>query len=159
MAMKIWAKIDGMPGSATESGRDDWCELRGFSHEMVYPFDMQDMSGTSEPKHGAVTLWKAIDKSSPKIYEALAKKSQVASVEIEFERDNPNDGKTEVYYTMKLEDCRVIYARPHVPNSQEITDQSLPHMDQVGFAYRKINWTWKSGGQVPTTFDFNDPNS
>ena len=159
MAMKVFMKIEGMPGSATESGREDWSLLRGFSHELVYPFDMQDMSGTSEPKHGAVTILKAIDKASPKIYEALAKKIQVASVELEFERDNPNDGKTEVYSTMKLEDCRVIYARPHIPNSQELNELSLPHMDKVGFAYRKINWTWKSGGQVPTTFDFDDPNA
>ena len=158
MAMKVFVKIDGMPGSSTEAKREDWSEVRLFDHEMVYPFDMQDMSGTSEPKHGAVTIWKAIDKSSPKIYEALAKKSKIASVELEFERDNPNDGKTEVYYSMKLEDCRVIVARPYIPGPGEACEQTLPHMDKVGFAYRKINWTWISGGQVPTTFDFNDPN-
>ena len=159
MAMKVFIKVKDMPGSSTESGREEWSEVRGFSHEMVYPFDMQDMSGTSEPKHGAVKIWKAIDKASPKIYEALAKKSKVGEIDIEFERDNPNDGKTEVYYTIHLEDCRVIYARPHIPTTAEKNEQSLPHMDEVGYAYRKINWTWKSGGQVPTTFDFDDPNA
>jgi len=159
MAMKVWCKIDGMPGSGTEANRADWSEVRQFNHEMIYPFDMQNMAGTGEPKHGAVTIWKALDKATPKIYEALAKKSAVANVAIEFERDNPKDGKTEVYYKVELNDCRVIYARPHTPAAQEKTEESLPHMEQVGFAYRKINWTWLSGGQIPTTFDFDDPNA
>ena len=28
---------------------------------------------------------------------------------------------------------------------------------ELGFAYRKIDWEWLSGGKLPTTFDFSAP--
>ncbi|MEZ6186397.1 MAG: type VI secretion system tube protein Hcp [Planctomycetota bacterium] len=150
-------KIADMPGSSLE--RADWSEVRGFSHEMKYPFDMREAKGRGEPEHGACTVLKELDKASPKLYEALAKKKKINSVEIEFERDKPGEGATEVYFKITLSDCRLIYARPHIPGPGERDENTPPHMDQIGFAYRKIDWEWLSGGKLPTTFDFSAPQS
>jgi len=153
--MKVFMKIADMPGSSLE--RDDWSEVRGFSHEMSYPFDMREAKGRGEPEHGACKVWKEMDKASPKLYEALAKKKKINSVEIEFERDKPGEGATEVYFKITLTDCRLIYARPHIPSPAERDESTPPHMDECGFAYRKIDWEWLSGGKLPTTFDFSAP--
>ncbi|MEZ6186395.1 MAG: type VI secretion system tube protein Hcp [Planctomycetota bacterium] len=112
-------KIADMPGSSLE--RADWSEVRGFSHEMKYPFDMREAKGRGEPEHGACTVLKELDKASPKLYEALAKKKKINSVEIEFERDKPGEGATEVYFKITLSDCRLIYARPHIPGPASAT--------------------------------------
>lgn len=157
--MKVFMKIEGMPGSSLESSRADWSDLRGFSHALEYPFDMREGKGRGEPQHGACKAWKEIDKASPKLYEALAKKKKIEKVEIEFERDKPGDGSTEIYFKIVLSDCRLVFARPHIPNVSEKDDTTPPHMEEIGFAYRKIDWEWLSGGKLPTTFDFNNPNA
>ena len=153
--MKVFMKIADMPGSSLE--RDDWSEIRGFSHLMEYPFDMREAKGRGEPLHGACTVLKELDKASPKLYEALAKKKKIDKVEIEFERDKPGEGATEVYFKITLTDCRLILARPHIPTPAERDETTPPHMDECGFAYRKIDWEWLSGGKLPTTFDFASP--
>lgn len=156
-SMKVFMKIEGIAGSSMESGRADWSDVRGFDHLLKYPFDMRDNRGRGEPEHGACQVLKEIDKASPKFYEALAKKKKVDSVLIEFERDKPGEGSTEAYFRLELEDCRVITARPHVPTGSANDENAPPHMEEIGFAYRKITWTWDSGGAIETTFDFSDP--
>ena len=156
--MKVFMKIDGMPGSSLDQNHADWCDIRGFSHEMAYPFDMRENKGRGEPTHGAFSVSKEMDKSSPKLYEALAKKRKINSVEMEFWRDKPGEGGSEKYFSILLTDCRVIEANPFIPQGED-TDDMPPHMEKIGFAYRKIDWTWLSGGQVPTTFDFSNPDA
>ena len=153
--MKVFMKVEGIAGSSTENGRGDWSDVRGFDHELEYPFDMRDNRGRGEPEHGACRVIKEIDKASPKFYEALAKKKKIESVVLEFERDKPGEGATEAYFRVELNDCRVIKARPHIP--QESGTAMPPHVEEIGFAYRKITWTWDSGGAIETTFDFSDP--
>ncbi|MCC6464569.1 MAG: type VI secretion system tube protein Hcp [Planctomycetes bacterium] len=157
-AMKVFMKIDGMPGSSMDKNYKDWCDVRGFSHEMKYPFDMRENKGRGEPVHGECMVTKEIDKATPKLYEALAKKKKIKEITIEFWRDHPGEGGSEKYFTIKLKDCRLVYARPYMPTGPEAND-TFSHMEQVGFAYRQIEWTWLSGGQVPTTFDFGNPDA
>jgi type VI secretion system secreted protein Hcp len=158
-SMKVFMKIDKMPGSSADANHGDWCDVRGFMHTMEYPFDMRENKGRGEPVHGACSVTKEIDKASPKIFEALAKKKKVKQVEIEFWRDNPSEGGSEKYFTILLKDCRVVHAKPYMPTPTHGAADSMSHMEEVGFAYRQIEWTWLSGGQVPTTFDFGNPDA
>ncbi|MBN4054947.1 type VI secretion system tube protein Hcp [Acidimicrobium ferrooxidans] len=155
--MKVFMKIDGMPGSSLDKNHKDWCDVRGFDHRLEYPFDMRENRGTGEPTHGSLKITKEIDKATPKLLEALAKKKKIATVELEFWRDKPGEGGSEKYFTIKVTDCRVVEDRPYMPPAGN--EGLPPHMEVVGFAYRKIDWTWLSGGQVPTTFDFSDPDA
>lgn len=155
-SMKVFMKIADIPGSSSDKDHKDWCDVRGFSHEMKYPFDMRENKGRGEPTHGEFTIMKELDKASPKLYEALAKKKKVKEVELEFWRDNPKDGGSEKYFSIKLKDCRVVSARPFMPHDNA---EVFSHLDQIGFAYKVIEWTWISGGQVPTTFDFSQPDA
>lgn len=157
--MRVFMKIEGMPGSSLEEGRKDWSDVRGFEHALTYPYDMAAGRGTAPQVHGPCTVLKEIDKASPKLYEALAKNLKVTKVEIEFERDKPGDGSTEVYFKIVLSDCRVIAAKPHIPGFKDRNPDLPLHLEMIGFGYRKIDWEWLSGGKLPTTFDFNAPSS
>jgi len=156
--MKVFLKIDGMPGSSMDQNHADWCDLRGFKHEMNYPFDMRENKGRGEPVHGAFTVLKEMDKASPKLYEALAKKKKINGIELEFWRDKPGEGGSEKYFAIVMTDCRIVHAMPYIPQGGA-EDDLPPHMEEIGCAYRKIDWTWLSGGQVPTTFDFSNPDA
>mgnify|MGYP001171008926 FL=1 len=155
-SMKVFMKISDIPGSSTDKDHKDWCDVRGFEHEMKYPFDMRENKGRGEPVHTEFQVLKEIDKASPKLYEALAKKKKVKEIEVEFWRDNPKDGGSEKYFSIKLKDCRVVYAKPFMPRGD---NENFSHMETVGFGYRVVEWTWISGGQVPTTFDFSSPDA
>jgi len=157
MSFNVFMKIDGMAGSSMQNNRKDWSDVRGFTHELEYPFDMRENKGRGEPVHGALCVTKEIDKATPKLMEALAKKKKINEVVIEFERDKPGEGSTEVYYSIKLTDCRLVKARPHMPTPAEKDKDTPPHLELLGFAYRQIDWTWLSGGQIPTSFNFADP--
>ena len=155
--MKIFAKIDGCPGSTLDSKHKDFCDVRGFEHELQYPFDMRENKGRGEPVHGALTITTEVDKATPKLFEALAKKKKIKDVQLEFWRDKPGEGGSELYFKIKIEDCRVVVLKVFTPKASESDKETPPHQVQVGFAYRKIDTTYDSGGQVPTTFDFSDP--
>ncbi len=157
--MKVFMLIDGIEGSSRDADHEGWCDLRGFHHEMQYPFDMREGEGRGEPQHGRCTIIKAIDKASPLLYEKLCKKQSLPNIKIEFWRDNPDGGGSECYFTIELLDCRVVYAKPYMPKPIESDETTPPHMEEIGYAYRIINWTWLSGGQIPTTFDFSNPNA
>jgi type VI secretion system secreted protein Hcp len=158
-SMKVFMKIDGMPGSSTDQNHADWCDVRGFDHLMEYPFDMRENKGRGEPVHGGFQVTLEIDKAAPKMFEALAKKKKVKEVEVECWRDNPSEGGSEKYFTFKLKDCRVVSARPYMPTGRNGAEDSLSHMADYRLAYREIEWTWLSGGQVPTTFNFTNPDA
>jgi type VI secretion system secreted protein Hcp len=83
-----YAKIDNMPGEATEDGHKDWIELVGYNFAGV-----QQQAGSSVSKGGALasgrsemkplTLNKYVDKASPKLFEACMKGTHIPKIQIE----------------------------------------------------------------------------
>lgn len=153
--MNVYCQIDGMKGECLEQGHKDWSVVLGFEHQIDYPFDFREGRGKSEPSHGGLTIVKPLDLASPLISEACAKKKKVGKVVLEFMRDNPKDGSTEMYYSITLEDCRVVHVKPTMTNDPSAVNE-YPHIEEVAFSYRKIVWK-----QVPaskeTQFDFSNP--
>ena len=150
--MNVYCQIDGMKGECPEKSHKDWCVVLGFQHEIDYPFDFRESRGKSEPNHGPLSVLKPLDLASPLLAEACAKKKKVAKVVLEFMRDNPKDGASEMYYSITLEDCRVVHVKPVMDDNAK----EYPHSEEVSFSYRKIVWK-----QVPaskeTQFDFANP--
>ena len=154
MSFDVYMKIEGIPGSCKEKNHKDYSDVRGFEHPLQYPYDMRAGKGTAEPEHGALAVIKEIDKASPLLYEACAKKKKIKAVQIEWWRDKPGGGGSEHYFTHIIEDVRVVHVKPYIsrPDSNEPT-----HAEEVGFSYQNIKWEWLSGGKIPTEFDFSDP--
>jgi len=149
--MNVYAQIDGMKGECTEEKHKDWCVVIGYSHRIEYAFDFRQGAGKGEPEHSGLTITKPLDPSSPMLAEACAKKKKIAKVVLEFMRDSPTDGATQMYFTVTIEDVRVVKVIPSMTEGKE-----YPHVEEVGFSYQKIVWK-----QVPaskeTQFDFKNP--
>ena len=88
--------------------------------------------------HGAITLTKEVDKSSPLIFQALAKGEKFTEVKLAFFRLN---GSALVqYYTITLKNAAVATARVWVPNCLLATNGGLGHMEDISFSYETIIW-------------------
>jgi type VI secretion system secreted protein Hcp len=95
--------------------------------------------------HQGITLTKEIDKSSPKLYQALTSGEQLKTVTLEFYRISPK-GTEEKYYTITLSNAVLVSARTWVPNVLNPEFKQMGHMEDLGLTYEKIVWTWLPDG-------------
>lgn len=153
--MNVYCQIDGMKGECAEDKHKEWCVVLGFRHQIEYEFDFREGRGKAEPNHAGVTIVKPLDAASPLLAEACAKKKKINKVALEFMRDNPADGSNQMYFTITIEDVRVVKVKP-IMSEDPTAVKEYPHHEEVSFAYRKIVWK-----QVPaskeTQFDFANP--
>jgi type VI secretion system secreted protein Hcp len=155
--MRVFCQIDGMDGECTEKDHKNWCEVLAFNQKIIYPFSRGEYTGTGEPEHHGLTITKPMDSATPLLMAAGAKKSKVKEVTIEFTRDDPksDEGGTQVYFIIKLEDVRVISIEPSSPLELD-PGERFPHREDVTFAYRKVIWKHDPASQE-TQYDFDQP--
>ena len=135
-------KIDG---SCTQQGREGTILVQAFNHEVRIPRDRQTGNATGNRVHEPLTITKTFDKSSPKLYQALTSGEQLKTVEVKWFRINPT-GKEEHYFTTKLEGAVIVSVKPTMPLVLDPKSESLTHMEDVSFTYRKAIWTWVPDG-------------
>src|SRR5947209_2296857 len=75
-------------GSCDQKGREGTILVQAFSHEVFIPRDAQTGAPTGNRIHNPLTITKAYDKSSPKLYQALTSGEHMKTVEIKWWRIN-----------------------------------------------------------------------
>ena len=85
-------------------------------------------------------MTRAIEPNTPQLAGALANKTPIASVEFEFERDTK--GGKEMYYKIKISDCRVSLHETFMASPEERARGWPIHLERVGFGYTKIEWNF-----------------
>ena len=78
--------IDGnnIEGSCMQVGREGTSLGNAFEHTVSSPRDAATGKATGKRQHGAVKIWKEIDKASPILAEALYNNSRLQSAVIRF---------------------------------------------------------------------------
>jgi type VI protein secretion system component Hcp len=82
-AYDMFLKIQGIPGESVDDAHKDWIGILSMSAGIGRPSSM------GGPEYSKIVILKELDKSSPKLYEALNTGLVIASVEIEMV--NPNN--------------------------------------------------------------------
>lgn len=132
-------------GCGEMQGRENEVLCQAFDHTVEIPRDRQTGLPTGKRVHGAVTITKVFDKSSPKIYQALVTGERLDDVTWKFWRINPT-GNEEHYFTIKLGNAIIVSVKPWVPNCLDPAKESFTHMEDVSFTYQDITWTWEIDG-------------
>lgn len=145
-------KIDG---SCDLKGRESSILVEEFEHKVYMPNDPQSGMPTGNAVHQAMKVHKFFDKSSPKLYKALARGERFKNIELKWFRIK-SDGKQEHYFTHKLEDAIIVGIRPYMKNCLDKQWEQFQHMEEVEFTYRKISWTWVPEG-VAAEADWREP--
>lgn len=150
MPMPCYLSIEGqdqgeIEGSSAVTGQEKKILVQGVEHLIEIPKSPQTGLPVGKRVHKGMTLTKEIDKSSPKLFQALSSGEQLKKVTLEFFRISPK-GAEEVYYTIILENAVLVSARTWVPNVLDSNFQQMGHMEDFGLTYEKIIWTWTPDG-------------
>jgi len=150
MPMPCYLSLEGqkqgkIEGSCKINGHEGKILVQAGEHIIEIPRSPQTGLPTGKRIHGPITLTKEIDKSSPKLYQALTSGEQMKSVVLEFYRISPT-GTEEKYYTVKLENAIITSLRSWTPNCLVPTNGRLGHMEDISFSYEKITWVYELDG-------------
>jgi len=132
-------------GACEMQGREDTILCQGLEHEVSIPRDRQSGLPTGKRVHGAVTVTKVYDKSSPKIFQALTTGERLDDVTMKYYRIAPT-GTEEHYFTVKLTNAIIVGVKAWIPNCLDPVKESFTHMEDVMFTYQDIVWTWEPDG-------------
>jgi len=157
-----YIQIDGLPGEATDDKHKDWIELASYSHEMNQPVSSTRSSAggasSGRSQHGDFVITKYVDKSSPKLYEAVSNGKAFAKAKIEVCRAG---GSQVVFLAINFEE--VMISRVQLNPVSGITNSNgdvLP-TETVHLNYGKIEWVYtqqkrkdgSGGGNVTAKYD------
>ena len=150
MAMPAHLTLTGekqgkIEGSCEMQGREGTILTYAMTHDVTIPRRPTDGLATGKRVHGALTITKEFDQSSPKLYQALCTGEHLKDVTIKWYRIT-KQGTEEHYFTHALEDAIIVSINPSMPNTLAASNEPFRHMEEIAFTYKKIKWTWEPTG-------------
>jgi type VI secretion system secreted protein Hcp len=157
MPFLTFIKIPGIAGESKDKGHAGWIE----AHAVNFTVSKGKQSGYGEAsrvKFDWITVWKAVDISTPPLVKALCTNQKLPQITIEFCRAGAGD--TVKYMEWKLTDCQITdYHMKPQPQSAEVAE-TLP-IEEFSFDFSKIEITYLQqkradgsiGGQTQAAFD------
>ena len=160
MALNSYLQLKGqiqgdIKGSVTQKGREGKIMVIAFNHEVQSPRDVATGQATGKRMHKPFVITKEIDKSSPLLYTALVNNENITSWELQCFAAS-NRGVEVNNYTVRLTNANIIDIRSIMLNNKVPENVKMPLMEEVGFVYEKIEWTWVDGG-ITATDDWSSP--
>ncbi|MCD6025562.1 MAG: Hcp protein [Solimicrobium sp.] len=150
MPMHCFLTLEGknqgkIEGSVAIKGHEGKIEILAVDHTIDIPSNALSGKPSGQRVHGPKVLTKEIDKSSPKLFQALTSGEQFKSVVLEYYRISPK-GTEEKYYTVRLSNAILTKMRAWVPNINSPENKQMGHMEDIAFTYEKITWTFDPDG-------------
>jgi len=158
MAFDAFLKVDGIPGESTDDKHKDWIEVLSYHMGVSQPATGSRSSGGAASAERAnfsdLSIVKALDKASPKLFLACAKGDHITKVTLELCRAT---GDKQSYMKYDLSDVIVSSVRP---GGSSHGAETLP-LEEVAFNYGKIEKTYtetdhgtgKAKGNVAANWD------
>ena len=127
-----------------ERGRDRIAGL-AFHYDVKTPRDLATGMASGKRQQGAITFTKAIDSSSPQIFQALIGNEALKSVLFEFRSTNAN-GEEMVFYQITLTNASISEVEQYVGMSGLVTSADAKHsgasdsspLEDVSLTFQKI---------------------
>jgi type VI secretion system secreted protein Hcp len=132
--MKVFLKVDGMPGDSIDDTHKDWIDILGVGSGVILPIDTLMPGGiiTEKPTFKDIEVIKYVDKATPKLLLACAEGTIIKQVIIEFCQST---GDKHLILQFKLSNGIV----SKVASSFDQTSKKMTEI--VSFKYAKIEWT------------------
>lgn len=132
-------------GSCDMMGREKTILVYELQHKVHMPRDPHSGLPTSKRVHEPFTIVKMIDKSSPKLFQALCTGEHMKNVTLKYYRIT-KQGTEEHYYTTTLEDAIITGFQPAMPSTLIAANEPFGHMEAISFTYKKIKMTFEPNG-------------
>lgn len=133
-------------GSSTHLLHEGQIEVLSFEHLIEVPKTDIGLSA-GKPVHNALRINKLIDKSSPKLQQAMWSREVLTEVIISWYQPNKL-GEAELFYEIKLENALVSKIQAWTPHLYETEQDKYRLMEDVFFSYEKIIWSTGADREV-----------
>jgi type VI secretion system secreted protein Hcp len=132
--MNLWLTCNGndIQGSETVAGREGSIKVLGYHH-------LVSGSLSGHHQHSPLRITKLVDKSSPLLMKALLSNEICDPVILRFYKINPVTLILEEYYTISLQDARIIEIGSYAQDGGDF-------VESVAFIYTRITWVWPEDG-------------
>jgi len=140
-------------GSSQRRGREDKIEVFQFNHCVEIPLGVDQSVGSGQATHRPLEVIKEVDRSTPKLYQALCQRERLEEVKLGWYRYNPA-GKEDLYYAIKLQNARILRIQPWTPDLAALGQEHIRFMEKISFGYEKIVWSWGPEGNVEFETDW-----
>jgi len=136
--MAAYIKFDGVDGEAQDKDHKNWSDLVQFSQAIHKPG-----TGTGSTRRRGdvvledIVLVKELDKSSPKLAEAVCKGKVFPKVEIDVTASYTDSGRV-TYYKYELKNCQVVAY--DVSGSGQAEDVPIDNLS-INFEEIKVTYT------------------
>jgi type VI secretion system secreted protein Hcp len=146
----LYLKASGsdIQGESTQTslGREGSIECFFFEDSVRTAREKGSGMATGRRAYEPIKILKRIDKSSPLLAKALCN-NEVIEGTFRFFRPNPaGDGTTQQFFTIDIAEGRIESIKRTVPNSIDPASSSEPPLEEVGFVFHTITWTYEDGG-------------
>jgi type VI secretion system secreted protein Hcp len=150
MPMISYMSVEGqtqgnIEGSCSIKQHEGKILVQGVDHTIEIPKSIQTGLPTGKRIHGPLMITKEIDKSSPKLFQALTSGERLTSAKLEYYLIS-KDGKEELYYTVEIKNAIVTAMHKYVPNCLDPQNKTMGHMEDVSFTYETIIETYTPDG-------------
>jgi type VI secretion system secreted protein Hcp len=157
-----YLQIEGVPGESLNDKHKDWIELVSYSHEMTQSVSSTRGSAggasTGRSQHGDFVVVKYVDKSSPKLYEAVSSGKPFAKVKLEVCRAG---GSQVVFMAVTMEEVLISRVSLDPASDKQNSNGDVLPTETVHLNYGKIEWTYtqqkrkdgSGGGNVTAKYD------
>lgn len=134
LACGMYLRLPDIPGGSEDIDHKDWILI------MSYSYGGAKVSDIAVPAYGDFSITKYVDKSSPKLAEAMNTGELFNEVRLEIISSNGTK------MTYLLGDAKITGVRVY----STIDGVSMTHMEDVSFTYEKIRWVYTSPGTGDT---------
>ncbi|MBU2918683.1 type VI secretion system tube protein Hcp [Psychrosphaera sp. F3M07] len=133
-------------GSTHEDNLDD-IEILKLDHQVEIPSGSKTQLSAGQPIHGGIKINKIIDKSTPKLAQALCTREVLSEVSIAYYQ-HTQSGTRELAYKIVLKNALITKITSWTPHFFETQEEQYRLMEDVVLSYEKILWSWGSEGDV-----------
>ncbi len=144
-----YVRIEGeqqgqIDGPAEQDGEEGLIAIFSFDHEVAIPRKANEALTAGRPVHQEIVVGKLVDRTTPKLYQAMDQHEQLTRVEFSWYAYN-DSGIRELAFRIELENALVTRIRPSMPDFMDPDSDRYQFLEHVAIAYETITWSWGQG--------------
>lgn len=146
----LWLTDDAgnlVKGAVDVHQREGSIEITALAHCISLPTDNLSGQITATREHAPFVFTKAVDTSSPYLYQFVCTGERLKSAELKFYRIN-HAGQEEEYFNISLENARITSVVPWMEDVKDMDYAHHNHKELIIMSYEKITWKYLDGNIV-----------
>lgn len=151
--MRITGEEQGpIEGPDMHDNDEGLIKVISFDHAVELMRGRQQVYG-GRAVHEPIVIGKYVDKSSPKLQQALNHGETLTEVTIDW-FEYTGKGVEERYFRIKLSKGLITRIAPRMPEIMDVSQDRYRFMEVVHLSYERISWAWGASGDVEFEADW-----